>query len=86
MHTTPKSLTPDLCVGDLRDRVEAPKALAALRRNGAVGFSHLAVVVNYAGNIARTRLFMCIQVAPLSEYASNHCLIRAAREARLTRR
>src|SRR4029434_1841173 len=50
--------------------VEAPTALPALRRNGAVGLSvwhadvpylyardELAVVVNYAGSIARTCLF-----------------------------
>jgi hypothetical protein len=35
--------TPDLCVGDLPGRVEAPKALPALRRNGAVGFSGVAL-------------------------------------------
>jgi len=45
----------------------------------------LAVVVNYAGNIARTRLCMRIQAAVLSEYTSNHCVIREGWEARLTR-
>jgi hypothetical protein len=36
----------------------------------------LAVVVNYAGSIARTCLFMLIQAAVLSEYTSNHCMLR----------